>query len=122
MSGDEHLHDALPYLDGNDLRVTGAIDIQLEVWLETGGMRAQAQEPERLSHSTFRDSYWSVAQLVAHHTVNGCNLEAGDLLGSGTQSGPKLGEAGSLLELTLGGERPDLSVSAGMLTFCSPTC
>jgi fumarylacetoacetase len=96
----------LPYLDGNDLRVAGAIDIQLEVWLETGGMRAQGQEPERLSHSTFRDSYWTVAQLVAHHTVNGCNLEAGDLLGSGTQSGPELGEAGSLLELTLGGERP----------------
>ncbi len=96
----------LPYLDGPELRAAGAIDIQLEVLLETERMRAQGAAPERLSHSTFRDSYWTVSQLVAHHTVNGCNLEAGDLLGSGTQSGPAPGEAGSLLELSEGGKRP----------------
>ncbi|MDB6045417.1 MAG: fahA [Gammaproteobacteria bacterium] len=96
----------LPYLDSAELRAAGAIDIQLEAWLETGRMRAQGRAAERLSHSTFRDSYWSVSQLVAHHTVNGCNLEAGDLLGSGTQSGPLPEEAGSLLEITEGGKRP----------------
>ena len=95
----------LPYLEGAGLRAAGAIDVRLEVWLETERMRAEALAPERLSHSTFRDSYWSVAQLVAHHTVNGCNLEAGDLLGSGTQSGPSAEEAGSLLELSAGGKR-----------------
>ena len=96
----------LPYLDSVELRAAGAIDIQLEAWLETARMRAQGLAAERLSHATFRDSYWSVSQLVAHHTVNGCNLEAGDLLGSGTQSGPTPAEAGSLLELTEGGKRP----------------
>jgi fumarylacetoacetase len=95
----------LPYLEGAGLRAAGAIDVRLEVWLETERMRAEALAPERLSHSTFRDSYWSVAQLVAHHTVNGCNLEAGDFLGSGTQSGPGAEEAGSLLELSAGGQR-----------------
>ena len=95
----------LPYLEGAGLRSAGAIDVRLEVWLETERMRAAALAPQRLSHSTFRDSYWSVAQLVAHHSVNGCNLEAGDLLGSGTQSGPGAEEAGSLLELSEGGKR-----------------
>jgi fumarylacetoacetase len=95
----------LPYLEGAGLRAAGAIDVRLEVWLETERMRAEALGPERLSHSTFRDSYWSVAQLVAHHTVNGCNLQAGDLLGSGTQSGASGEEAGSLLELSAGGKR-----------------
>jgi fumarylacetoacetase len=96
----------LPYLEGSSLRASGAIDIQLEVWLETARMRAEMLAPERLSRSTFRDSYWSVAQLVAHHSINGCNLAAGDLLGSGTQSGPTAEEAGSLLELSEGGKRP----------------
>jgi fumarylacetoacetase len=96
----------LSYLEGPSLRASGAVDIQLEVWLETARMRAEMLAPERLSHATFRDSYWSVAQLVAHHSINGCNLAAGDLLGSGTQSGPAAGEAGSLLELSEGGKRP----------------
>jgi fumarylacetoacetase len=97
----------LPYLEGAELRAAGALDIQLEVWLESERMRAAGQAPLRLSHSTFRDSYWTLAQLVAHHSVNGCNLEPGDLLGSGTQSGPGgLEEAGSLLELSEGGKRP----------------
>ncbi|HEY0341964.1 MAG TPA: fumarylacetoacetase [Steroidobacteraceae bacterium] len=102
----------LSYLEGAGLRAAGAIDVQLEVWLETEHMRAEALPRERLSHSTFRDSYWAVGQLVAHHTVNGCNLEAGDLLGSGTQSGPDAGEAGSLLELSAAGKQP-LSLRSG---------
>jgi fumarylacetoacetase len=96
----------LPYLDAPDLRDSGAFDIQLEVLLQTEKMRADGTAPQRLSTSNFRDSYWTVAQLVTHHTVNGCNLNPGDLLGSGTQSGPAPEEAGSLLELTEGGKKP----------------
>ena len=68
-------------------------------------MRAEGSRPHQLSHSNFRDCYWSVAQMVAHHTVNGCNLRPGDLLGTGTQSGPTPEEAGSLLELSVGGRQ-----------------
>jgi len=96
----------LAYLDAPDLRTSGAIDLQLEVLLQTPAMRAGGQPAQRLSHSNFRDAYWSIAQLVAHHTVNGCNLRPGDLLGTGTQSGPHPQEAGSLLELTAGGKQP----------------
>jgi fumarylacetoacetase len=55
--------------------------------------------------SNYRDAYWTVAQLVAHHTVSGCNLRSGDLFGSGTLSGPQPDQGGSLLELSLGGKR-----------------
>ncbi len=95
-----------PYLDDEAVRSAGAIDIQLEVWIETEGMRASGHGPVRLSHSNFRDAYWSIAHMVAHHTINGCNLRPGDLLGTGTQSGPTAPEAGSLLELTRGGREP----------------
>src|SRR5690606_14474111 len=63
-------------------------------------------QPALLSRSNFRDAYWNVAQLVAHHTVNGCNLQPGDMMGTGTLSGPQASEAGSLLELTNGGKQP----------------
>ena len=96
----------LSYLEGAEVRAAGAIDLKLEVWLETERMRAAGLPPEKLSQSTFRDSYWTISQLVAHHTINGCNLEPGDLLGSGTQSGPTAQEAGSLLELSQGGKLP----------------
>jgi fumarylacetoacetase len=58
-----------------------------------------------LSTSNYRDAYWTLAQLVAHHTVNGCNLQTGDLLGSGTISGPAPNQGGSLLELSQGGKQ-----------------
>ena len=96
----------LPYLDSAANRAEGALDIQLEVLIETEGMRAAAQPPARLSQSSFRHSYWSVAQMLTHHTVNGCNLRPGDFFGSGTQSGPMPEEAGSLLELSVGGKQP----------------
>ncbi len=96
----------LSYLDCAQLRASGALDLSLEVALETAGMRAAGTAPQPLARTNFRHSYWSIAQMVAHHTVNGCNLEPGDLLGSGTQSGPAPAEAGSLLELTEGGKRP----------------
>ncbi|HXS20001.1 MAG TPA: fumarylacetoacetase [Steroidobacteraceae bacterium] len=102
----------LPYLDSEQLRASGAIDLHLEVALESAAMRAAGLAPRTLARTNFRHSYWSIAQMVAHHTVNGCNLEAGDLLGSGTQSGPEPDEAGSLLELTAGGKRP-ISLESG---------
>jgi fumarylacetoacetase len=102
----------LGYLDSPQLRQSGAIDIQLEAYIDTAQMRAAGTPSHRLSHSSFKHSYWTVAQMVAHHTVNGCNLEAGDLLGSGTQSGPGADEAGSLLELTVSGKVP-LALTSG---------
>jgi fumarylacetoacetase len=102
----------LAYLDDAALRGRGAIDMQLEVWLTTARMRAQGRAAERLSHSNFSDAYWTPAQMVAHHSVNGCNLRPGDLFGSGTQSGPAPTEAGSLLELSAGGKQP-LTLASG---------
>lgn len=96
----------LPYLDSPGMRSAGSIDVQLEVCLETETMRRDGRAPDRLSRSSFRHSYWTIAQMVAHHTVTGCNLQPGDLLGTGTQSGPKPDEAGSLLELSGGGKHP----------------
>ena len=95
----------LAYLESPALRENGAFDIELEVLLQTEKMRTENDPPQRLSLSNFRHAYWSVSQLVTHHTVNGCNLRPGDLLGSGTQSGPLPTEAGSLLELTEGGKK-----------------
>ncbi len=97
----------LPYLDAPGHRAQGAFSITLEVLLQTGRMRAAAQPAVRLScTNTTRAAYWTPAQLVAHHTVNGCNLRPGDLLGSGTLSGPEPHEAGSLLELARSGRQP----------------
>ena len=107
----------LPYLDCPELREAGTLDINLEVALETAAMRTAAAASQSLARTNFRHSYWSLAQMVAHHTVNGCNLEAGDLLGTGTQSGPAPEEAGSLLELTEGGRRPVALAGGEMRTF-----
>ncbi|MFS2100855.1 fumarylacetoacetase [Variovorax sp. Varisp85] len=97
----------LPYLDSASNRESGALDITLEVLLQTAKMHAEGVAPVRLTRgNTTEAAYWTAAQLVAHHTVNGCNLQPGDLLGSGTLSGPKADEAGSLIELTLGGKQP----------------
>jgi fumarylacetoacetase len=97
----------LPYLDAASYRESGALDITLEVLLQTARMRAEGVAPTRLTRgNTTEAAYWTAAQLIAHHTVNGCNLQPGDLLGSGTLSGPKPDEAGSLMELTLGGKQP----------------
>jgi fumarylacetoacetase len=96
----------LPYLNSSGNRDAGAIDIRLDALIQSAAMRERREPPHRLSSTTFRHAYWTIAQLVAHHTVNGCDLHAGDLLGTGTQSGPTPGEAGSLLELSAGGSRP----------------
>ena len=95
----------LPYLDCAANREAGAFDVCLEVRLETQRMRSDGDGSSLLSRTSFRHAYWTVAQMIAHHSVNGCNLQPGDLLGSGTQSGPGESEAGSLLELTRGGKQ-----------------
>ncbi|MBB3640277.1 fumarylacetoacetase [Variovorax atrisoli] len=97
----------LPYLDSAANRESGALDITVEVLLQTAKMRTEGVAPVRLTRGSVAEAaYWTAAQLVAHHTVNGCNLQPGDMLGSGTLSGPKPDEAGSLIELTQGGKQP----------------
>jgi len=96
----------LPYLDSPANRARGQIDITLQVLIQTQRMREQGQPPAVLSQSSFRDAYWTVAQMLAHHSSGGCNLQTGDLLGTGTQSGPQPGQGGSLLELSMGGKQP----------------
>ncbi len=96
----------LPYLESSQNRTTGSVDMELEAYIATAKMREENQPYQKLSRSNFKDSYWTVAQMVAHHTINGCNLKPGDFFGSGTQSGPTPEEAGSLLELSNGGKEP----------------
>jgi fumarylacetoacetase len=79
-----------------------AYDITLEVWLRTPGMSV----PARLSHGSFTDMYWTLSQMLAHHTSNGCPMRPGDLIGSGTVSGPEKSSRGCLLELTWRGTEP----------------
>jgi fumarylacetoacetase len=95
----------LPYLR-QDASTPGAIDLTLEVLLSTARMRAASIAPVRLSVGSLRNLYWTFAQMIAHHTSNGCNLVAGDLLASGTVSGPEPGSQGCLLEITQRGASP----------------
>lgn len=92
-------------LDARD-QATGAFDIELEVLLLTERMREQNLPAHRLTLSNTSSMYWTVAQMVAHHSVNGCQLQPGDLFGSGTLSGAQPGQFGSLLEITQGGKEP----------------
>jgi fumarylacetoacetase len=96
----------LPYLDSAEQRDAGALDVELHVYLQTAAMRAAGIAATRVARTNYRDAYWTMAQMLAHHTVNGCNLQPGDLLGTGTQSGPEAGQCGSMLELTAGGKNP----------------
>lgn len=99
---------SLPYLESETNRQHGAFEIALEVWIDTPAMRT-ANKPmqQSLTRSNFAEAaYWTIAQMVAHHTVNGCALATGDVLGTGTLSGPRPDQAGSLIELTGGGKQP----------------
>jgi fumarylacetoacetase len=96
----------LPHLDDTGDRQNGGLDITLEAYLATETMRRDGVAPHRLTQTSFALMYWTWAQMVAHHTSNGCNLEIGDLLGSGTVSGPEKSSWGSLLELTARGAEP----------------
>lgn len=107
----------LPHLwDGADQR-EGAFDIALEALLLTEGLRAKGLPPHRMSASNTTDLYWTLAQLIAHHTSGGCNLEAGDLFGTGTISGPTPEGYGSLMELSADGQRKITLASGETRTF-----
>ncbi|MBD8187061.1 fumarylacetoacetase [Pseudomonas viridiflava] len=95
----------LPYLLDQTDQQGGALDIELEVLLLTEKMKAAGAQPHRLAVSNSLNMYWTVAQMVAHHSVNGCKLQPGDLFGTGTLSGPQPGQFGSLLEMTEGGKQ-----------------
>ncbi|MEL6330677.1 MAG: fumarylacetoacetase [Planctomycetota bacterium] len=94
----------LPHLDSGPNREGGAIDVTLEVYLSSKEMRQKKLEPVRLSRGNLKKMYWTVAQMVAHHSSGGCDLQPGDLLGSGTVSGPTRDSRGCLLELTWDGD------------------
>jgi fumarylacetoacetase len=96
----------LPYLMDEADQAHGAYAIEMEVHLLTAKMRDAGLAPERLSKGPMTAMYWTAAQLVAHHTVNGCNLRPGDLLGTGTLSSESHDTFGSLLELSAGGTSP----------------
>jgi fumarylacetoacetase len=96
----------LPYLIDLHDQKFGGLDIQLEVSIQSQNMKEINIAPQSITKSSFADQYWSIFQMVAHHTVNGCNLNTGDLIGSGTVSGPNEGEAGCFLEMTQGGSKP----------------
>ena len=96
----------LPYLSSPANEAKGGVDIQLEVWLRSALMRESGTPAYRLSHGRFTVMYWTLAQLLTHHASNGCNLEPGDLLASGTVSGPAKESRGCLQELTWRGTEP----------------
>ena len=102
----------LDYLSDDADRKRGGLDIDLEMYLASEAMRKAKAAPVRLSRGNARDAYWTAAQMVAHHSSNGCNLRPGDLFGSGTLSGAAPQSAGSLMELTRGGNAP-LSLPSG---------
>ncbi len=96
----------LPYLDSAANRDRGGVDLTVEVWLRSSQMRAAGVPEQRLSRSRMANLYWTSAQMLAHHTSNGCNLRPGDLFASGTISGPERDARGCLLELTWRGAEP----------------
>ncbi len=98
VKGPEQLPHVLPYLSYEGAR---NFDIQLEVLLQAG-----KAEPTTVSRSNFKYMYWNMCQQLAHHTVNGCNIQVGDVYASGTISGPSPGSYGSMLELTWNGQKP----------------
>ncbi|PYP78219.1 MAG: fumarylacetoacetase [Gemmatimonadetes bacterium] len=104
----------LPYLDDEEDRAHGGFDITLEVLLSSRRMRDEGQRPLNVSVGSFATMYWTLAQLVAHHTSNGCNLRPGDLLASGTVSGATKESRGCLLERTWRGTEP-LALPTGEL-------
>jgi fumarylacetoacetase len=107
----------LPYLWDETDRREGAFEIALEALLMTEGLRAKGLPPHRMSASNTTDLYWTVAQMIAHHSCNGCNLAPGDLFGSGTISGPTQEGYGSLMELSADGTRTITLASGETRTF-----
>lgn len=107
----------LPYLSNAHDQRSGAFDLQIEVAIITEAMRREGAAPYRLGSTHTSNLYWTVAQMIAHHTVNGCNLGAGDLIGTGTISGPDNNARGSLMELSSGGKHPFVLPNGEKRTF-----
>ena len=96
----------LPYLDSENNRTRGGVDMTVEVYIASMTMRANGIEPMKLSSGSFKNMYWTIAQMLTHHASNGCNLQPGDMMASGTVSGPEKHNRGCLLELTWRGSEP----------------
>ena len=96
----------LPYLSSAANASHGGLDLRLDVAIQSVRMREQNLAPVSIGRSSLRELYWTIAQLLTHHTSNGCNLRPGDILGTGTASGPDEGSRGCLLELTANGRQP----------------
>ncbi len=117
MERPDNKWDDLPYLASDANRQQGALDIQLDIGIASEAMRQQGQATHVLCTTSYRHAYWTLAQMVTHHTVNGCNLQPGDLLGTGTLSGPESTQAGALIELTQGGKLPVAMPDGSQRTF-----
>ena len=102
----------MPHLLDAEDQAHGGFDIDFDVFIHTPAMREAGVAPHRLSRSNASMLYWTVAQMVAHHTSNGCNLVPGDVFGSGTVSGTEPGAEGCLLEMSRGG-RVEIPLSNG---------
>ncbi len=96
----------LDYLSDDNNRKFGGLDINLEVYIQTEKMRSEGIEPHKISRSNTKDLYWTIGQMLTHHASNGCNLQTGDLLATGTVSGKEKSERGCLLEMTWRGTEP----------------
>ncbi|PSB10879.1 fumarylacetoacetase, partial [filamentous cyanobacterium CCP2] len=107
----------LPYLTSTINQQSGGINLTLEVFLSSAQMRQEGREPLRLSQTNFQKMYWTLAQMLTHHTSNGCNLRPGDLFASGTVSGAEAGTQGCLLELTQRGTQPIALPTGEMRSF-----
>ena len=100
------LPERLPYLVSDADNASGGLGITLEAYLSTHAMRDAGTAPQRLSESSALDLHWTAAQLVAYHSSNGCKMGPGDVIGTGTVSGPAIEEAGCMMELSHGGQNP----------------
>ena len=107
----------LNYLSSKDLYARGAVDMHLQVSLQTNTMRDNEEAPQTLAVSNFKESYWSISQMVTHHSVNGCNLKPGDFFGSGTQSGTTKESVGAMLEASEGGKHALMLANGEQRTF-----
>jgi fumarylacetoacetase len=98
--------DPLPYLASERERLDGGFDLKLRASLLTPRLRQDKLAPERVTRTNFKHMYWTFAQMVTHHASNGCNLMPGDLIGSGTTSGPSDESRACLAEITARGSKP----------------
>jgi fumarylacetoacetase len=96
----------LPHLQSEHNKRFGGFDIKLEVYIQTPKMRESGEKPFMISRSNMKDLYWTIGQMLAHHASNGCNLQTGDLMATGTVSGKEKSERGCLLEMTWRGKEP----------------